>query len=53
VTNSYAAALLVFLGLFLVGGAVSLARQGLPKAVVGAFGLCAALALAAGILRWK
>jgi len=53
VTGSYTAALLIFLGLFLIGGVVSFARQGLPKAIVGMLGVCAALAIAAGVLRWK
>ena len=52
-TGSYAAALLVFLGLFLIGGVISFARQGMPKVLVGMLGVCAALAIAAGVLRWK
>jgi hypothetical protein len=53
VTGSYTAALLVFLGLFLIGGVVSFAKQGLPKVLTGILGVCAALAIAAGVLRWK
>jgi putative effector of murein hydrolase LrgA (UPF0299 family) len=53
VTGSYAAAFLIFLGLFLIGGVVSFAKQGMPKAIVGMLGVCAALAIAAGVLRWK
>lgn len=52
-TGSYAAAFLIFLGLFLIGGVISFAKQGLPKALVGVLGVCAALAIAAGVLRWK
>ncbi|WP_205315379.1 hypothetical protein [Nonomuraea lactucae] len=42
---------MVFIGLFLIGGVVSLARQGLK---VGAFicALGAALAITAGVLWW-
>jgi hypothetical protein len=53
VTSSYAAALLIFLGLFLIGGVISFAKQGLPKVLIGILGVCAALAIAAGVLRWK
>ncbi|GAA4667780.1 hypothetical protein GCM10023347_21130 [Streptomyces chumphonensis] len=42
---------LVFVGLFLLGGAISFWRQGLPKGVVGLLGAGSALALIAGILR--
>ena len=52
-TGSYSAALLIFLGLFLIGGVISFAKQGLPKVLVGVLGVCAALAIAAGVLRWK
>jgi hypothetical protein len=52
VTGSYVAAFLIFLGLFLIGGVVSFAKQGMPKPVVGMLGVCAALAIAAGVLRW-
>jgi hypothetical protein len=48
-----AAAVLIFVGLFLSGGVISFARQGLPKVVTGLLGVCAALAIAAGVLRWK
>ncbi|MFR9675119.1 hypothetical protein [Streptomyces sp. TR06-5] len=43
--------LFIFLGLFLLGGAISFWRQRLPKGVVIVLGLGSALALAAGILR--
>ncbi|MBW1604037.1 hypothetical protein JJV70_18385 [Streptomyces sp. JJ66] len=45
------AALLIFVGLFLLGGVISFWRQGLPKAVIVLAGIGAVLALAAGILR--
>ncbi|OEU88351.1 amidotransferase [Streptomyces abyssalis] len=44
-------ALLIFVGLFLLGGAVSFWRQKLPKGVVAVLGTGSALALLAGILR--
>jgi len=53
VTGSYTAALLIFLGLFLIGGVISFAKQGLPKVLIGILGVCAAMAIAAGVLRWK
>ncbi|GAB3959998.1 hypothetical protein [Streptomyces sparsus] len=43
--------LLIFVGLFLLGGAISFWKQQLPKGVVVLLGACAALALVAGILR--
>lgn len=43
--------LLIFVGLFLLGGAVSFWRQRMPKGVVTLLGLAAALALAAGVTR--
>jgi hypothetical protein len=45
------AAVLIFVGLFLLGGAISFWKQKLPKGVVAVLGLAAALALLAGILR--
>lgn len=53
VTGSYAAALLVFLGLFLIGGVISFAKQGMNKVLTGVLGVCAVMAIAAGVLRWK
>ncbi|MGH3309953.1 MAG: hypothetical protein ACRDP3_05120 [Streptomyces sp.] len=44
-------ALLIFVGLFLLGGAISFWRQKLPKSVVAVLGTASLLALAAGILR--
>ena len=52
-TNSYSAALLILLGLFLLGGVVSFIKQGLPKSIIGMLGVCSALAIASGVLRWK
>jgi hypothetical protein len=43
--------LLIFLGLFLLGGAYSFWKQKLPKGVVVLLGICAVMSLAAGILR--
>ena len=51
-TNSYSAAGLVFLGLFLAGGTFSLAKQKVPKPVSIALGVCAVMAFAAGVMRW-
>jgi hypothetical protein len=53
VTNSYSAALLIMLGLFLLGGVISFAKQGLSKMIVTALGVCSALAIASGVMRWK
>lgn len=44
-------ALLIFVGLFLLGGAISFWRQKLPKGVVAVLGSGALLALLAGVLR--
>ncbi|MGH6655393.1 MAG: hypothetical protein ACRDVE_09315 [Actinocrinis sp.] len=52
-TGSYAAAFLVMLGLFLIGGVISFAKQGLPKVLIGVLCVCAAMSIAAGVLRWK
>lgn len=43
--------LLLFVGLFLVGGAFSFYQQRMPKGVVVLLGVGAALALTAGFLR--
>jgi hypothetical protein len=53
VTNSYSAALLILLGLFLLGGVISFAKQGISKAIIGVLGVCSALAIASGVMRWK
>lgn len=44
-------ALLIFVGLFLLGGAVSFYKQKLPKGVIGVLASASVLALLAGILR--
>ncbi|MCH6159754.1 hypothetical protein [Streptomyces marispadix] len=44
-------AVLIFVGLFLLGGAVSFWKQKLPKGVVAVLGTASALALLAGVLR--
>ena len=51
-TGSYAAAGLVFLGLFLLGGAYSLFKQGVSKAMSVVLVLLAGMALASGVMRW-
>jgi hypothetical protein len=53
VTNSYSAALLILFGLFLLGGVISFAKQGLSKMIITALGVCSALAIASGVLRWR
>ena len=44
-------ALLIFVGLFLAGGAFSFWKQKLPTGVIVLLGIGSALALLAGILR--
>jgi ABC-type uncharacterized transport system permease subunit len=44
-------AILIFVGLFLLGGAISFWRQKLSKGVVAILGAGSLLALLAGILR--
>jgi ABC-type uncharacterized transport system permease subunit len=44
-------AVLIFVGLFLLGGAISFWKQKLPKGIIAVLGGGAALALLAGILR--
>lgn len=43
--------LLIFVGLFLLGGAYSFHKQGQPGGVVALLGLASAMALLAGALR--
>ncbi|MCF6525693.1 hypothetical protein [Streptomyces sp. JJ36] len=43
--------LLIFVGLFLLGGAISFRRQKMPTGVVVLLGIGSALALLAGVLR--
>jgi hypothetical protein len=52
VTNSYTAAGLIFSGLFLGGGTFSLLKQKVAKPVPIVLGVCAAMAIAAGVMRW-
>jgi hypothetical protein len=42
---------LIFLGLFLLGGAYSFHRQKLPRSVVALLGLGSVMAVFAGVLR--
>jgi hypothetical protein len=55
-TGSYAAAGLVFLGLFILGGAFSLFRQGSGNTNMRVMSLllvlCAAMAIGGGVMRW-
>jgi hypothetical protein len=51
-TGSYAAAGLLFLGLFLLGGAYSLFKQGVAKAMSVILVLLAGMAFASGVMRW-
>jgi len=44
-------ALLIFVGLFLLGGAISFWRQQLPKGVVTLLAASSAFALVAGVMR--
>ncbi|MFD7506916.1 hypothetical protein [Streptomyces sp. NPDC059850] len=41
----------ILLGLFLLGGVISFAKQGLPKGVIVLLGVGAGMALLAGVLR--
>lgn len=52
-TNSYSAALLILLGLFLAGGVFSFIKQGISKGVITVLAVCSVLALASGVMRWK
>ena len=55
-TGSYAAAGLVFLGLFLLGGAFSLFRQAADNNSMRVMSLllvlCAAMSIGSGVMRW-
>jgi len=55
-TGSYAAAGLVFLGLFLLGGGFSLFRQASGNSGMRIMSLmlvlCAGISIAAGVMRW-
>lgn len=52
-TNSYAAALLIMLGLFLLGGVISFVKQGMSKALITVLALCSVMAIASGVMRWQ
>jgi hypothetical protein len=43
--------LLIIVGLFLLGGVISFAKQKMPKGVIVLLGIGSALCLVAGILR--
>ena len=43
--------LLIFVGLFLLGGAISFWKQRMPKGVITLLGVGAGMALLAGVLR--
>jgi hypothetical protein len=51
VTGSWTAALTLALGLFLIGGVISFLKQGM-KVAAALLGVCAALAITAGVLWW-
>ena len=51
-TGSYGASLLIFLGLFLIGGAYSMFKQGASKGLAVCLVVCAAMAIGAGAMRW-
>ncbi|MEV6103818.1 hypothetical protein AB0M28_03760 [Streptomyces sp. NPDC051940] len=42
---------LIFVGLFFLGGLISFAKQGKPKGTLALLGFAAVFALAAGLLR--
>ncbi|MCG5212449.1 hypothetical protein [Streptosporangium sp. KLBMP 9127] len=50
-TENWTAAVMVFVGLFMIGGVVSFFKQGL-KVFAGVLGVAAALAITAGVLWW-
>ncbi|MEU2514813.1 hypothetical protein [Streptomyces syringium] len=43
--------ILIVVGLFLVGGIISFAKQGMPKGVIVLLGIASAMCLVAGVLR--
>jgi hypothetical protein len=51
-TSSYGAAGLLFLGLFLLGGAFSLFKQGVSKPMSVILVLLAGMAIFSGVTRW-
>ncbi|GAA1515014.1 hypothetical protein GCM10009677_55340 [Sphaerisporangium rubeum] len=50
-SSNWTAPVMIFIGLFLIGGVVSFAKQGLRTAAVVA-GVGAAMAIGAGVLWW-
>ncbi|ARZ70597.1 hypothetical protein M1P56_06900 [Streptomyces sp. HU2014] len=42
---------LIVVGLFLVGGIISFAKQGMPKSIIVLLGIGATMCLSAGLLR--
>ena len=52
-TGSYSAAFLILLGLFLLGGVISFVKQGIAKGLTIVMALCAVMAVASGVMRWK
>ncbi|MEU6572965.1 hypothetical protein [Streptomyces sp. NPDC046805] len=44
-------ALLIFVGLFLVGGIISFVKQQMPKGLIVLLSIGAAMALVAGVIR--
>lgn len=50
-TDNWTAVVMIFVGLFLVGGVISFLKQGL-KAFAVLLGVGAALAITAGVLWW-
>ncbi|MEU5428695.1 hypothetical protein AB0H73_24330 [Streptomyces olivoreticuli] len=43
--------ILIVVGLFLLGGMISFAKQGLPKGVIVLLGIGCAMCLVAGVMR--
>ena len=44
---------LIILGLFLLGGVISFAKQKLPASLIAVLSIGAALSIIAGVLYWK
>jgi len=51
-TGSYAAAGLIFLGLFLLGGAWTFYKNDVSKGMAVVLAICAAMAIRRGAMRW-
>jgi hypothetical protein len=43
---------LILVGLFLVGGVISFAKQKMPKSLIVLLSIAAVMCLVAGVLRW-